>query len=294
MKNTSKNVDGTAGLVGAAAIALAASQGAPNTNEYLSKTIPESLARNNAWDSIAGFWAYLLVGWPIVVGLPAGLMYLIDNDLMPEFLADISWMYIPLLVFLVPFAYALAGLPMARDHMFAKVRARVYEPGGRAWAKAASHPGGMGGFIETVFFAALYIPAFLPVFIIQDTIELLHTTLTLGKHTYRTSKGHYFDRQRKRYQEIARTKGIEEAERFLLATSKSMHLSRDADNITMAQWRNGLRSACIGPLERKYGPLLEKNGTHNGNNKGITGATPKEKHTVRHEFDHIKVKPIKL
>lgn len=295
MRNNN-SVAGTSGMIASAATASALAQGSPNTERYLSETLPSKIQQNTGWDALTEMWV-----WVCGALLLAGFNYWVFNSMVNEtmwpFFAETAFLYLPVISVAIPFAYALTGIPISREHMNVQWQARFFEPGCRDWYNVAACSGGFMGLLGFLVRAAIYIPVFLPLFVAQDIVELLKTVLTGGKHKFRNSRGHFYCRQRKHYRAILAAKGIRAAEQFLIDTSINMHTPRNNQKISMNQWINGQRAKIMGPLENRYGPLHPDNIAYRSaatpkRKSATTGNLKKQKITTT-ERD-IKVKPVKF
>jgi len=286
MRNTNtNNVGGISGLAASAVTAAALSGGDSHQTEYLQKTLPNQMANMNAWQRIWQFRAWVIGGFTLA-GIDYALYKGLENQSLPTFLGEISFIWVPLMFFMVPFFYLITGIPLSMSYMNSKMRARFFDPGTAAWNAAGQHPGGAAGLFSWFMRALFYVPILLPLFIMQDIVELLRTVATGGKHKFHTSKGHYFEKQKRQYRYLVEHQSTYRAEEFLRDSTMAMYFPATAKMPTMSEWLKGrYRAAIIPAMERRYGPLLPKSAPR---------PMPKEKHIVDHSFDKVKVKRIKL
>lgn len=290
MKPKTNSMDATAGLLGSAMIGSAASKGLPGTQKFLTEDLPKELAESTAFDQIRYFHSYLVV-MGFVAWFGYWLVGAMRDKTLPDFVANLSPLWAPILL-LMPFVFGVMFLVAYKGHISAKMKARVYQPTDAQWLKSGtSQFPAFVAMIVSLFQMALYTAVMIPVFALQDCVELLRTALTAGKHKFRTSEARYFEKQRLHYNVIRAKLGEEKAEKFLMKSCVGMHAGSDF-NPTYFQWmKGGYRQQIIKPLEQKYG-LLSPGG--HVSTRTISKALDKTPNKgVRRDTHSIKVKGIK-
>lgn len=290
MKPKANSMNATPGLIGAAVVGSAAAKGTRKSEAFLTKTVPVALTQNTAFESIRLFHGY--VGFMIVM-IAAGYWIIngMSNNTLPTWMAETSPVWVIPVMFMFPTVMLVMGLPITRDHISAKMRARVYTPTDDLWNRSGETlPGALGllvGLIQIALYTAIMVPAFL----IQDTIEALRVLLTGGKHRFRTSEARYFEQQKRHYNVILANLGKEKAEKFLMDSSMGMHTARDT-RLTLPTWLNaGYRQRIIGNLERKYGAITPGSNVNQSAVARSAAQTPNK--GVLRDAESIVVKPVK-
>jgi hypothetical protein len=282
-------MNGTPGAIGAAVVGSAFAKGLPNTDEYLTKTVPARLDSMTGFDQIRQFHAYVFVLGMVF----AGYYWALTGDFtVPGWIASLGIIWVPLGM-LLPAILSVLWLVMGHRHARVKTMARFYAPGGDLWLTCGetgtSKISPLIGLMKVLWYFTVY----LPIIVIQDTVEIIRCIATGGKHKFRTSEARYFEKQRQHYNAIMVESGVNAAEDYLRRTSAGIHTRYDEDDITMKAWVGGRRSQTIAPLEAKYGPLVQgRMVPATWNTQRQTGAvSPNDK--SKKDANRIVVKPIK-
>lgn len=286
MKPQKNNMDGTPGLLGAAAFASAFGKGLQTSERHVTHTIPEQLARQSGFDHIRTFHAYF-ASVVIVLAIGAGLVVGIVEDSLPVWVDESAPLWVWFL-FLVPTVMLVGLFPIAAKHVSAKMKARVYNPLDEAWRNSGTAGNALVAFIQVVAYTLVMVP----IFLLQDLIEWARVLLSGGKHKFRTSEHRYFDKQRVHYNVLRGSHSLQLAEDFLMKSSATMHVNGDMP-LSLNHWlKGGYRKAVIGALESKYGPLVPGESAATGP-MAAQKAAPARNAKSRSEVDSIVVKPVK-
>lgn len=290
MKPKANSMNATPGLIGAAVIGSAAAKGTRKSEELVTKTVPAALTQNTAFDSIRLFHGYA-VFMALLAAAGYWLIQGMSNNTLPTWMAETSTVWVIPFMFMFPTVMLLIGLPIIRDHISAKMRARIYTPTDDLWNRSGQTLPGIFGLLVGLVQIALYTVIMVPIFVIQDAIEIVRMVASGGKHTFRTSEARYFDQQKRHYHVILAKLGKEHAERFLMDSSKGMHMAPDV-KLSLPVWQNaGYRDRIIGNLERKYGALTPGGNLNQTSVAQSAARTPNK--GVLKNAESIVVKPVK-